>query len=242
VYARYRKNGASLLHRAVDHVDRVLGDRVGEVELGVSDVDDLEAVHEDPGGVVVRRAAVEAPELVEASLEGRHGRPRSRRVEHVDVVRADVAPHVPLAAQERLVARRAQHLCDRRARFVEVALIPTVLLQHRCPRAAWRRIGEAAEGHPADTGLMWVQAGEQRRSRGTATSRVVHLRVAQAARGERVDVRCADLAAVATEVGEPHVVGEDHDEVRCLCHVPPNAMLTVALWTTSAEDRATRRA
>ena len=53
-------------------------------------------------------------------------------------------------------------------------------------------------------------------ARGAATRRVVELREANAALRERIDVRRGNLAAVAAEVGEAHVIHEDDEDVGAL--------------------------
>ena len=68
--------------------------------------------------------------------------------------------------------------------------------------------------HVADARLVRIQAGEQARPGRAAAGRVVELREPQAAGGQPVEVRRVDLAAVAADVREAHVVGEDDDDVR----------------------------
>jgi len=47
-----------------------------------------------------------------------------------------------------------------------------------------------------------------------ALRRVVKLREAHAIRREPIEVWCVDLAAVAAEIGEAHVIHHDQQEVR----------------------------
>ena len=63
-------------------------------------------------------------------------------------------------------------------------------------------------------GLAAPTAAEEADAAAVALRRVVELGEAQAARGEFVEVGRFDLAAVATEVGEAHVVGHDEEEIR----------------------------
>jgi hypothetical protein len=60
---------------------------------------------------------------------------------------------------------------------------------------------------------MRIEAGEEGGPRGRAARGVVKLREAQAALREGVEVRRRNFGAVATEVGEAHIVGEDDDDV-----------------------------
>jgi hypothetical protein len=57
-------------------------------------------------------------------------------------------------------------------------------------------------------------AAEEADAAAVALGGVVELGEAQAASGEFVEVGRFDLAAVAAEVGEAHVVGHDEEEVR----------------------------
>ena len=61
---------------------------------------------------------------------------------------------------------------------------------------------------------MRVEPGQERSARRTAAARVVELGEAQPVFRERVEVRRGDLGTVAPEVGEAHVVDQDHDDVR----------------------------
>jgi hypothetical protein len=78
------------------------------------------------------------------------------------------------------------------------------------------------EGRPQQrhTGLVRVQARQQRRAGGAAAGRVVELGVAQPVTRQRIDIGRADLAAVAADVGPPQVVREDDEDVGPLIGVP----------------------
>jgi hypothetical protein len=148
------------------------------------------AVEQRIGGVLaniaVRMPAAEKPEeLVETALH---------RVEPL------ARPQVPLAEERRVVPGGVQPigqraLGDGQAEFpgrrsdVNVELVPEPLR---------------------------IAAGQQAGSRRTAVrSRYVRVGEPDAASGERVDVRCPDVAAaVHAEVGVAHVVGDDQQDVR----------------------------
>ncbi len=106
---------------------------------------------------------------------------------------------MPLAREVRRVAGRAQGLRDGHALVGQVA------------RVAVRGVVEVQD---ADPDLVGVQPGHQRRARRAAAGGVVELRQPDALGREPVDVRGVDLAAEAADVGEPHVVREDQDDVR----------------------------
>ena len=83
-------------------------------------------------------------------------------------------------------------------------------------RIAWARMGQPAAAH-----RVLVLAGEQRGKRRRAHRHGGVAGEAQPADGQRVDVRRADLAAVAAEVREADVVEQDHDHVgRALARGP----------------------
>lgn len=67
--------------------------------------------------------------------------------------------------------------------------------------------------HVADAGLVGVEAGHEGGASGAAAGAVVELGVAGAAGGERVDIGGFDLRAVAADVGETEIVGEENDDI-----------------------------
>ena len=66
----------------------------------------------------------------------------------------------------------------------------------------------------AEAGVLPILAAHQRGAGGFALRGVVELGEAEAPRGKAIEMRRGDLAAVATEVGIPHVVGENENDVR----------------------------
>jgi len=141
---------------------------------------------------------------------------------------AVVLAHVPLAAHDREVARRPQHLGDGHAATVEAALVARLAL---------------VLGHVADARLVRVETGQQRGARRAAARGVIELREAQAVRRERVEIRRRNLAAVAAEVGEAHVIHEDDDDVRPrLIQALENRRLTFSkAWKSQRAERAQAR-
>ena len=67
--------------------------------------------------------------------------------------------------------------------------------------------------HVPNAGLVGVESGEQRRTARAAARGVVELGEAQAAGGEAVEIGGVNLAAVAAEIAEADVVGENDDDV-----------------------------
>ena len=110
-----------------------------------------------------------------------------------------VLPHMPLAGHAGEIARITEHLGDGDTLVIEPAAIAGQLL---------------VVGHVADPGLMRVETGEQARPRGAAAGGVVALGEPQAVCRQGIEVRRGDLAAVAAQVGEAHVIDQDHDDVR----------------------------
>jgi hypothetical protein len=104
---------------------------------------------------------------------------------------------VPLARVVRPVALRLQHLGQEPRPRRPHALCPAL------------HAGDDVAAH-----LLRVVPGEDRGPRRPAPTGVVELREPQPVRGERVEVRGRDLAAVAPGVGESHVVHEDEKDVR----------------------------
>src|SRR4030095_16684816 len=68
--------------------------------------------------------------------------------------------------------------------------------------------------HVSHAGLMRIKAGEQGSPGGTATCSVIELRKTHTIPGESIKVRCGDFPAITAEIGESHVIREDHDNVR----------------------------
>ena len=71
-------------------------------------------------------------------------------------------------------------------------------------------------GHVADAGLVGMEPRHQGGTRWAASSAVVELGEAYASLGEGVEVRGMDLTAMVAEVGKPHVVHHDKDDIRSL--------------------------
>ena len=181
--------------RGADHLQRPLGDVVGEVVVLVEGVHvHLVVVLHEPVRLVQVREPVEDPvEAVEAAL-ARPGVTRSG----IGAVR--VLGQVPLAHHEGGVAGSAVRL----GRGGDVG------------RELHRVAGEPgiAVRDVAHAGPMRVHAGQQRRPRRRAHRRRVVVGEPQPALGEGIQVRRGDLGAVAAEVAVAEVVGEDDHDVR----------------------------
>ncbi len=177
------------------HRDGPVGEVVREVVALRVGVDlDRGVVLQQPVRVVqVGEAVQEAVEAVEAAL-ARPGVPRA------GVGAVGVLGQVPLPDHQRRVALVAQDLRRR----------GDVLRQlHRIAREA--RVGVGDVAHPD---RVRVEPGQEGRARRRAHRRDVEVGVAQPTRREGVQVRRRDLRAVAPEVGEPEVVGQDDHDVR----------------------------
>ncbi len=61
---------------------------------------------------------------------------------------------------------------------------------------------------------MGIDAGQQHGSRGRRAGRGVEVREAHAGLCQRIEVWRLDLAAIRAHIREPHVIGEDDDDVR----------------------------
>ena len=115
----------------------------------------------------------------------------------VEPVRQRLAVHVPLARVVRPIPERLEQFRE----------------QSRPVRPGARRAALDA-GHGVAADLLGVIAGENGGARRPAPGRVRELREPQPVRGQRVEVRRGDLAAVTPEVGEAQVVRDDEQDVR----------------------------
>src|ERR1035438_6591184 len=61
---------------------------------------------------------------------------------------------------------------------------------------------------------MRIKPGEKRSTARTAARRVAEMREADAGLRQAIDIGRMDLAAVATEIAETHIVGHHDDDVR----------------------------
>ena len=199
------EEGVVLRGEVVEHVDGLLGDEVGGVEIirnGIG-VDGLLVVYEREGVEVVAHAPDGSPMLLEAAvagigLDGCEGTVVERVLVREPcqlfgaVVAADGlgARQVPLAAHAGAVACGEQSLGDGDA------------------------LGVEAYAHARDAALLSIHAGEQRAARGAAATAVVELRETHSVVGEAVDVGRVDLAAEAAEVRVAHVIDHDEHDVR----------------------------
>ena len=193
---------AALALRVVAHeARRVLGDCVRVVVDGGFGVvrrrefDGFVVFGEGDRVVEAAGAMNRAVEAVEAALP----RPVVSRGEFVVAAPvAHVTSDVPLPRHVGAVAGLAERLGDRHRVGGEVAAVS------RQPVVAH---------HVADAGLVSVEAGQQGRTGRAAAGRVVEVAEAQAVGGQAIQVRSSDLAAVAAQVGEAHVVRHDEDDV-----------------------------
>ena len=138
---------------------------------------------------VVGAGGIECERSVEAPGAGQGG----RRV-----------TEVPLAAQVGAVAGIAQAAGDGDhvgAQLAFVAGSPAVTKRGRAVEAC----------HAGEVG---VDPGQQHGARRRAHRRDVEVAEHHPARGDRIDVRRADLAAVRAQVRESDIVRDDHDNVR----------------------------
>ena len=181
----------------LDHADRLVGDGVGEIEVGRRNFHPPVVLHDAVGGEEMRDTIHDAVEAVEAALA------RCRPVHITDAPGVDqagpeVTAHMPLARHQRAVTRGPQQFGNRRRVVAQETLV--------------RRRSKIG-AHVADTGLVRIQAGQQRRARRAATGAVVHRRQQHAVARHAIDMRCVDLGAHHTQVGKTHVVGQDEDDV-----------------------------
>ena len=116
----------------------------------------------------------------------------------IDLAGDEVAAHVPLAGHAGAVAGLAQHLGDGGAVVAQKALVGG---------------GAGVDPHMPDARVVRVEPGEQRRAGRAAAGAVVHGRQQRAVLGQGVDVGRADLGPGTAEVGKPHVVAENQNDV-----------------------------
>ena len=206
---------------------RVLGDRVGVVvdrSLRVvrgREFNGFVVLGEGDRIVEAAGAVDRAVEAVEAALS----RPVVCRCEFVVAAPvAHVARDVPLARHVRAVTHGPQRFGDGDRIGREIA---PVSRQPVVPH------------HVAHAGLVRVEAGQQGRAGRAAAGRVVEVAEAQAVRGQKIEVGGVDLAAVAAEVGEAHVVRHDEDDVGPwgVVSVPPQPRAVRPIAATVRAER-----
>ena len=109
--------------------------------------------------------------------------------------------HMPFSRDGGQVAGFAEDLCNRVAVVAQGTSVT----------------GDALVGrHPAYSGLVRVEAGQQRGPGRAAAPGVVELGELRAAFGEGVEVRGGNLTPIASDIGESHVVDHDQDDVGAL--------------------------
>jgi len=172
-----------------DEAHRVVRDGIGVVpalgERLLLDV--LLAAHQRSRLVEAARAFERSEEVIETPT----GRPRVVGRVHVD-------GQVPLAAEAGRVAGRLEDLRHGRALLPEVAGIA---------------VGRVVEVEDADADLVRMQTRHERCAGRAATGRVVELRHPNPALREAVQSWCRRFTAVAGDVREAHVVGQDEHDV-----------------------------
>ena len=176
----------------LDPVDRLVGHVLGEVVALLRRLRllDRHRVAVDRGRVLVRLAADEAVEVLEA-------RARRPRVERAHRARLPDGHLVALAELRGRVAVQLQRLGERRARV-------------RADRVVARRRGRDL-GDAAHADRVVVPSGQQRLARRRAQRRRMEAVVLEAVGGEPLGGRRVDRAAEGARRGEADVV-EQHDE------------------------------
>ena len=179
----------------LDPVDRLVGHVLGEVvallrRLGLLDRD---RVAVDRGRVLVRLAADEAVEV----LEARARRPRAERPHRARLPDGHL---VALAELRGRVAVQLQRLGERRARVRADRVV------------AGRRRRDL--GDPAHADRVVVPSGQQRLARRRAERRRVEAVVLEAVGGEPLGGRRVDRAAEGARRGEADVVDQHDQDVR----------------------------
>ena len=106
--------------------------------------------------------------------------------------------HVPLAGHGGEVAGPTENLRDGVALFGE----PSAVARHALVRS-----------HPAYSGLVGVEAGQERGPRGTAAARVIELGKSGSPGREGIEMRGGDLTPITADVRESHVIHHDEDDV-----------------------------
>ncbi len=137
--------------------------------------------------------AVEAVPALEPAGE----RPRRPRRGHVRLV---VRAQMPLADGIGGIALLAQYLREE-----------AVLAGRPAPVAG---VPHGEVGHAPHAAAMMIAPRQQARTRGGAEGGGVKVRQTQARGGQGVDRRRGDGGAVATELGEPHVIEHDKHDIR----------------------------
>ena len=124
-------------------------------------------------------------------------------VQGIGVVEAagqDIAVHMPFAGVVGAIAEGAQQL-----------------RKESRPGGALAGRASSQTGQGVTVDLLGVIAGENARSRRPAAAGVVELSKPKSATRQSIEVRRPNFASVATRVREPHVIGNDHQDVRTLC-------------------------
>ena len=107
--------------------------------------------------------------------------------------------YMPFAHGVGRIPGRAQNLGYRHAAVVQVSAVPLFAVLFF--------------GHVPDAGLVGMQAGQQACPGGAAPGRVVELGVAQSVCCEAVEIGRTYQTSVAADVGIPHVIGENDQDV-----------------------------
>jgi len=183
------------LGMVVDEADRRVVDGVGVVEglVRLGFVGDVVVV---AGEGLGREEAAGAGDGAEVAVEPALAGPVVFLLEGLG---AGGVRHVPLAGHIRAVACGLERLGQGDALAVDVAPVAGQL---------------PVRLHAAHAGLVGVESREQLGAGRAAACAVVKLGEPNALGREGVEVGGLDLAPVATDVGEAHVVGHDEDHVR----------------------------
>ena len=196
--ADVQEEGTGIRGRLGDHAAGVVADGVRVVVIIPLRLDSAILDHQTVRIEVVATAGQGAIEPVEATGEG-IGVSQRARIRNGVTLHGYARRRVPFACIAGLVPVIPQDLADGDAVLSKVSLV--------C--GADFVVGD----HVAHARLVGVQAGQETRTCGTAPGAVVHLREAYAVLRHCVEVRRPDLRSVAADIGEPHIIDQDDDDV-----------------------------
>jgi len=106
---------------------------------------------------------------------------------------------MPLAGQISAIVSLFQYFGDGHALFRQVPTITVDVIVEM--------------GHVTHAHLMWIHAGQETSSCRATSRGIVKLGIAEALRGEAVQVGCIDFAAVASDVRVAHVVSQNENDI-----------------------------
>ena len=121
-----------------------------------------------------------------------------------------VQAHMPFPRHVGMVTRIPKHLCHRHTITVQESHVTVLALVLGVFALLQLRVFR----HGTYACLMGIEPREQAGTSGTRASAIIELREPESLGSQRINVGCRNLTTIATDVGIPHIICHNENDIR----------------------------